>query len=68
MGERPLVLPHFDEHRGRVVAVERLVGLQLNRLLDGLHRLFELALPSEAEAEVVDRTRRVADSRCTARR
>ena len=55
VGERPLILVHFDEDRRRVVAVQRLVGLQVDGLLDRLHRLLELALPREAEAEVVER-------------
>ena len=57
VGQRPLILTHFYEHRGRVVAVQRLIWLQVNRLFENLQRRLQFAFARQAQTEVVQRGR-----------
>ena len=48
VSQSSLILSHFHEYRRRVVAEQRLIGLKHDGLLDDLHRLVHLPLPSQA--------------------
>src|SRR5262245_57743232 len=55
MAKRPLVLPQLHEHCRGVVSIERLLWLQDHGPLEHWNGDVELALPCQADAEIVKR-------------